>query len=59
MYVNKISYLLIGVTVSIARSKYSVTENSKTLMVNITMNATTSENVVVNVTISDGSAKGK
>ena len=50
--------LTIGATVSLAQSQYSVAENTKTLSVSIMMNATASEDVMVEVTISHGSAEG-
>ena len=59
IYINKCCDLPIGVNVSLAQSKYSVAENSKTLMVDITMNVTASEDVEVDVIFSNGSAKGE
>ena len=45
-------------TVSLSQPHYTITENSGFLLVNITMNSRASEDVIVEVTISDGSANG-
>ena len=42
---------------SLAQSQYSVVENN-TLLVNVSLNATITENITVTVMIIDGSAKG-
>ena len=47
-----------AVAVSLNQPQYLITENSSFLPVNITLNRTTSEDVIVEVTISDGSANG-
>ena len=48
--------LLIGAEVSL--SQYSIVENINLLPANITLSRRTSEDVLVEVTISDGSANG-
>ena len=45
-------------TVSLSQPHYTITENSGYLPVTITLNSTVSEDVIVEVTISDGSANG-
>ena len=45
-------------TVSLSQSQYSVAETDTSLTVGITLSSTTSENVMVQVTIIDGSANG-
>ena len=44
--------------VSLAQSQYSVAESDASLTVVITLSSRTSEDVMVEVTISDGSANG-
>ena len=46
------------VYLSLNQPKYSVAESDASLRVNITMSSIVSENVTVEVTISDGSANG-
>ena len=48
---------LIGAVVSLNQSQYSVGENG-TLSANISLSGKTCEDVIVEVTISDGSANG-
>ena len=48
----------IGVTVSLSQSQYSVVESSNSLTGTITLSSRASEDVIVEVTISDGSANG-
>ena len=43
---------------SLSQSQYSVAESDASVRVNITLNSTASEDVMVEVTISDGSANG-
>ena len=43
---------------SLSQSQYSVAENDTSLTVNITLNSTTSEDIIVEVTVSNGSANG-
>ena len=43
---------------SLSQSQYSVVESNISLTGTITLNSTTSEDVIVEVTISDGSANG-
>ena len=43
---------------SLSQSQYSVVENSNSLTGNITLSSGASEDVIVEVTISDGSANG-
>ena len=50
--------LLIGATVSLSQSQYSVVESNNSLIGTITLSSRTSEDVIVEVTISDGSANG-
>ena len=45
-------------TVSLGQSQYSVVENNNSLTGTITLSSRTSEDVIVEVTISDGSANG-
>ena len=47
-----------AVVVSLNQPQYLITENSSILPVTITLNGTASEDVIVEVTISDGSANG-
>ena len=49
---------LIGATVSLNQSQYSVVESDNSLTGSITLSSRTSEDVIVEVTISDGSANG-
>ena len=44
--------------VSLSQSQYSVAESDTSLTVNITLSSTASEDVIVEVTIRDGSAIG-
>ena len=44
--------------VSLSQSQYSVAESDISLTVSITLSSRTSEDVMVEVTISDGSANG-
>ena len=48
----------IGATVSLSQSQYSVVESDNSLTGSITLSSRTSEDVIVEVTISDGSANG-
>ena len=48
----------IGTMVSLSQSQYSVAESDSSLTVGITLSSRTSEDVMVEVTISDGSANG-
>ena len=48
----------IGAMVSLSQSQYSVAESDSSLTVGITLSSRTSEDVMVEVTISDGSANG-
>ena len=50
--------LSIGATVSLSRSQYSVEESDNSLTGTITLSSRTSEDVIVEVTTSDGSANG-
>ena len=43
---------------SLSQSQYTVVESSNSLTGNITLNSTASKDVIVNVTISDGSTNG-
>ena len=43
---------------SLSQSQYLVAESDTSLTVNITLNSTTSEDVIVEVTLSNGSANG-
>ena len=43
---------------SLSQSQYSVVENDTSLTVTITLSSRASEDVIVEVTISDGSANG-
>ena len=43
---------------SLSQSQYSVAESDTSLTVNITLNSTTSEDVIVEVTLGNGSANG-
>ena len=47
-----------GAVVSLSQLQYLVAENNTFLPVNITLNRTTSEDVIMEITISDGSANG-
>ena len=47
-----------AVAVSLSQPQYTIVENSSFLPVNITLNSTISEDVIVEATISDGSANG-
>ena len=49
---------LIGTTVSLSQLKYLVEESNKSATGVVTLSSRTSENVTVEVTISDGSANG-
>ena len=49
---------VIGATVSLNQSQYSVVESNNLLTGTITLSSRTSEDVIVEVTISDGSANG-
>ena len=51
-------HLLIGATVSLNQSQYSVLESDNSLTGTITLSSRTSEDVIVEVTISNGSANG-
>ena len=51
-------YLGVVSCISLNRPQYSISENSSFLPVTITVNTTVSEDVIVEVTISDGSANG-
>ena len=53
-----ISYWPIGATVSLIGSNYSVAENNGSVVGNIILSSEASEDVIVEVTISDGSANG-
>ena len=53
-----INLLSVGATVSLGQSQYVVMENNNTLSGMITLDREASENVLVEVTISDGSANG-
>ena len=53
-----ISLLKIGATVSLSQSQYSVVESNNSLTGTITLSSRASEDVIVEVTISDGSANG-
>ena len=48
----------IGATVSLSQSQYSVVESNNSLTGTITLSSRASEDVIVEVTISDGSANG-
>ena len=48
----------IGATVSLSQSQYSVVESNNSITGTITLSSRTSEDVIVEVTISDGSANG-
>ena len=48
----------IGATVSLSQSQYSVNESNKSLTGTIILSSKASEDVIVEVTISDGSANG-
>ena len=43
---------------SLSQSQYSVAESDTSLTVNITLSSTTSEDVMVEVTLSNGTANG-
>ena len=58
VYYIKECYWSIGATVSLSRSQYSVSESDASLSVTITLSSVASEDVLVEVTISDGSATG-
>jgi len=47
-----------GVMLSFDQSQYSIEENMTPLSVGIILNRTTSEDVIVEVSVNDGSAKG-
>ena len=49
---------LIGTTVSLSQPQYSIAESDTSLSVTITLRSATSEDVMVEVTLSDGSADG-
>ena len=49
---------LIGTEASLSQSQYSVVESNNSLTGTITLSSRTSEDVIVEVTISDGSANG-
>ena len=51
-------YWPIGATVSLGQLQYSVAENVASLSVTITLSSAASEDVMVEVTLSDGSATG-
>jgi len=51
-------YLPIVVVVSLSQSQYSVTESDTALSETIGLSRTASEDVIVEVTLSDGSATG-
>ena len=61
-YSIKLMYIFIfslgAVAVSLNQPQYLITENSSFLPVTITLNDTVSKDVIVQVTISDGSANG-
>ena len=54
----KFDLLYIGATVSLSHPQYLVVENINLLSSNVTLSRRTSEDVIVEVTISDGSANG-
>ena len=47
-----------GVMLSFDQSQYSIEENMTPLSVGLILNRTTSEDVIVEVSVNDGSAKG-
>jgi len=47
-----------GVILSFNESQYSIEENMTPLSVGLILNRTTSEDVIVEVSVNDGSAKG-
>ena len=49
---------LIGTEASLSQSQYSVVESNNSLTGTITLSSRISEDVIVEVTISDGSANG-
>ena len=51
-------FIGMGVVVSLNQPQYLITENSSFLPVNVILNRIASEDVIVEVTISDGSANG-
>ena len=58
VYIFYISYWLIEATVSLNRSNYSVGENDGSVVGTITLSKEASEDVIVEVTVSDGSTNG-
>ena len=48
----------IGATVSLSQSEYLVAESNKSLTIVVTLSKMASENVTIEVTLSDGSANG-
>ena len=59
VYYKNIIWSNIGaLTVSLSQSQYSVVEGSNLLTAAITLSSRASEDVIVEVTISDGSANG-
>ena len=51
-------YWPIGATVSLSQSQYSVAENDSLLSVMIMLSSRASEDVMIEVSLSDGSANG-
>ena len=51
-------YCPTGVMLSFDQSQYSIEENMTPLSVGLILNRTTSEDVIVEVSVNDGSAKG-
>ena len=51
-------FIGMGAVVSLNQPQYLITENSSFLPVNVILNRIASEDVIVEVTISDGSANG-
>ena len=58
MYYIKECYWPIGATVSLSQSQYSVAESDTSLSVIIMLSGRASEDVMIEVTLSDGSANG-
>ena len=54
----QIMYVPIGTTISLSQTQYSVAEGEDSATETITLSSETSEDVVVEVTISNGSANG-
>ena len=58
IFIIKVIIILTGGIVSLSQSQYSVAEGNTSLTVTLTMSSRTSKDIIVEVTISNGSANG-